>query len=166
MLTAFTSIVADIIVALILVFSFIGGFREGAPREIAGLTAFILGLIFTYFFVGSVAGWLSFVSDDTWRSLFSFLLTLGIIIVILYLLLWIPRKFLEKVWTDGIIWSLMGGVLGLFSGMLGLALFIKLSNFYEVWPWLNQVLASSRILSLIDSMLGGVINTLVRTLPH
>lgn len=163
MLTAFTGIVTDIIVALILVFCFIAGFREGAPKEVAGLTAFILSLVLTSFFIGFVAGWLPFIPDYTWRSLLSFLLTFGIIIIVLHLLLWIPRHLLEKAWTDGFIWSLMGGVLGFTNGMLGLAMVVKLFSYYGVWPWLNEMLNTSRILNLVDWVFGGVIDVLIKT---
>jgi uncharacterized membrane protein required for colicin V production len=74
-------IIIDVIVALILIFSFLGGLKDGAVKEFIGLLAFVVALPLSGLLIGVVSGWLSFVADGTWRSLLSFLLTMGIIII-------------------------------------------------------------------------------------
>ncbi|MGA2368802.1 MAG: CvpA family protein, partial [Dehalococcoidia bacterium] len=100
-------VVADIIVALILIFSLIGGLRQGAVKEIFGLAAFVIALLLTGLFIGYVTGWLSFIGIVTWRNFLAFLLTMGLILFAMFLIFWIPRYFIAKIWDGGFIWSLL-----------------------------------------------------------
>ncbi|MHB8085046.1 MAG: CvpA family protein [Dehalococcoidia bacterium] len=161
--TSAFGIVTDIIVALALIFSFIGGLRQGAVREIFGLAAFIIALVLTGLFIGYVAGWLSFISILTWRNFVAFLLTMSLILVVLYLILWIPRYFIAKVWDGGFVWSLVGGIFGLIDAALGLILLVKLLNIYPILSWLNSILASSHVLNWLVANFGGFITVLLQS---
>lgn len=147
-------VITDIIVALILIFSFIGGLRHGAVREFFSLAAFIIALLLTGLFVGHVTGWLSFVGIVTWRNFLAFLLTMGLILIVMFLILWIPRYYMNKVWDGGFMWSLLGGIFGLIDCALGLALLVKLLNIYPILSWLNSILASSHILNWLVTNFG------------
>ncbi|MGA2159221.1 MAG: CvpA family protein [Dehalococcoidia bacterium] len=156
-------VVTDIVVALILIFSFIGGLRHGAVREIFGLAAFIIAVILTGLFISHVAGWLSFIDILTWRNFVAFLLTMSLIIVALFLIFWIPRYFIAKVWDGGFVWNLLGGIFALIDSGLGLVLLVKLLNIYPILSWLNSILASSHVLSWLVANFGGFITTLLQS---
>lgn len=158
-------IIIDVIVVLILVFSFLGGLKEGAIKEFLGLLAFVISLPLAGLCVGFVSGWLSFVPDLTWRGLLAFLLAMGIIIIILHIIFWFPQNLLDKVWSGGFAWNLLGGVFGLANSVLGLVLMVHLLDFYPVFSWLSTILKTSNILSWLDVAFGGVIMGLLNTLP-
>lgn len=150
-------VIVDIIVALILVFSFIGGLREGAVREFLNLLALLIGLALTGLFMGYVVAWFVFVWDMNWRYLFSFVTTLLLIMMVLGLLSWPLRALIEKGWNSGPLWSMLGGLFGLVSSAIGLVVLVTLFEVYPVFPWLNSIFLSSQILNWLVSTLGSVL---------
>ena len=161
-LTSAFGIVTDIIVALIFIFSLIGGLRQGAIKEFFGLLAFIIALMLTGLFIGYVMGWLSFIGIVNWRNFLAFLLTMGLILIAMFLIFWIPRYFIAKVWDGGFVWSLLGGIFGLIDCALGLVLLVKLLNIYPILSWLNSVLASSHVLNWLVANFGPFITALLQ----
>ncbi|MDD5398750.1 MAG: CvpA family protein [Dehalococcoidia bacterium] len=151
---AYASIIIDIIVALILVFSFLGGLKQGAPRELCGLLAFIVALSITGAFIAYVFVWMSFASDNLWRSLLTFLITMAIIMIVLHLALLLPRHLLDKIWSGGFFWSVLGGIFSVINSALGLVLMVLLLGIYPVLDWLNDLLAASGILNWLVSISG------------
>lgn|GEM_PF-372177 len=160
---AYVGTIVDIIVVLILIFSFIGGLKGGAVKQFFGLLAFIIAIPLTGVFYGYVVSWFSFVGDSTWRNLLAFLLTMGIIMILLHLIFWLPRHLLDKVWNEGFFWSLLGGVLGLLNSALGLVLLVSLIDIYPVLPWLDNIFASSQVLNWLVNTLGVFIMTLLNS---
>jgi len=157
----FSGIIIDIIVTLVLVFSFIGGLKEGAVKELLGLLAFIIALSLTGAFTPYVWGWLSFVTDHLWRDFFTFLATMGIITIILHLILILPRNLLDKVWNGGFIWHALGGIFAVVNTALGLALMVILFDIYPVLDWLSDLLAASNLLNWLVSTFGSIILSLL-----
>jgi uncharacterized membrane protein required for colicin V production len=160
---SYAGTIIDIIVALILIFSFIGGLRHGAIKEFFGLLAFIIALPLTGVFSGYVLPWFSFVNDSTWRAFLAFLVTMGIIIIILHLIFWIPRHLLEKVWNEGFFWSLLGGIFGALNSALGLVLLVSLLDIFPLSSWLNTVLATSGVLNWLVNTFGAFVLTLLKS---
>jgi uncharacterized membrane protein required for colicin V production len=158
---AYAGFIIDVIVALILVFSFIGGLKEGAVKEFLNLLAFIIALSLTGAFTGYVWGWLSFIQDHLWRDFFTFLLTMGIITIILHLVFILPRSLLDKVWNGGFIWNALGGIFGVANTALGLVLMVILFDIYPVLDWLSDLLGASNILNWLVSSFGSVILSLL-----
>ena len=158
----YAGIIVDLIVALILVFSFLGGLKEGAVKEFFGLLAFIIALAFTGAFMVYVVGWMSFAQDSLWRALLTFLVTMGIILIVLHLALLGPRYLLDRVWNGGFIWSALGGIFGVVNTALGLVLMVILLEIYPVFTWLSNWLAVSNILNWLVSSFGSTILTLMR----
>lgn len=164
-ISAGMGIIVDIIVVLILIFSFLGGLKEGAPKECQTLLAFLIALPLTGLLFGCISGWLSFVSFENWRGLLSFLLAIGIIIIILHLILWFPRNLVTRIWSGGFLWGLLGGVFGLCNAMLGLVLMYTILDIYPVFTWLNDILNSSTVLGWLSAAFGGLIRALLSTMP-
>jgi hypothetical protein len=163
---AVVGIIFDIIVALVLTFSFIGGLRHGAIKAFFGLAAFVISLLLVGVFVGYVNGWFSFVADANWRAFLSFMITMGIIILVLYILFWIPRRLLEKIWDDGFLWSLLGGILGTMHSALGLVLLAKLLNIYSLLGSFDAVLSASQFLNWLVGVFGAFILSLMHTVSY
>jgi uncharacterized membrane protein required for colicin V production len=158
---AYAGFIIDIVVALVLVFSFIGGLKQGAVREFFGLLAFIIALSFTGAFITFVWGWLGFIPDNSWRSFFTFLATMGIILIILHLVFLLPRMLLDKVWNGGFIWNVLGGIFGVANTALGLVLMVVLLDIYPVLNWLSDFLAASGVMNWLVSSFGSTILTLL-----
>ncbi len=155
-------LIVDLIVALILVFSFLGGLRKGAVKEFFGLLAFIVALPLTGLFTGYVSDWLQFIADSYWRAFFSFLLTMGIITIILYLLFWLPRSLLDRIWNGGFIWNVLGGIFGLTNVALRLVLMVTLFDIYPLLDWVNDLFLSSGVLNWLVAAFEPFILSLLR----
>ena len=115
-------------------------------------------------FSGYVLSWFSFVNDNTWRALLAFLVTMGIIMIILNLIFWIPRHLLEKVWSGGFFWSLLGGVFGALNSALGLVLLVNLLDIYQVSAGLDSVLVSSGVLNWLVNTFGAFVLSLLKSI--
>lgn len=154
-------IIIDIIVVLVLVFSLIRGLKSGAIKELLGLVAFILALPFAGMLGEYMSPWFSFMNDINWRSTVSFLLALGILTFLLHLLLWIPRHLLEKVWSSGFSWSLLGGIIAALNSALGTVLLVKLLGLYPVLGSLDGILNASNMLNWLTGTFGWFISALM-----
>lgn len=159
---AVMGIIIDVIVALILIFSFLGGLKEGAVKELLGLLAFVISLPLAGLCVRFVSGWLSIIPDVTWRNLLAFLLAMGLIIIILHIIFLFPQNLLNRVWKGGFSWNLLGGVFGLGNSVVGLVLMVSLLNIYPVLPWLSTILDTSKILGWLVALFGGVLTGLIK----
>jgi uncharacterized membrane protein required for colicin V production len=157
----YAGIIIDLIVALVLVFSFLGGFKAGAVKEFLGLLAFIIALSLTGAFTAYVWGWLSFAPDHLWRAFFTFLITMGIILIILHLVFILPGNLLDKAWNGGFIWSALGGIFGVVHTVLGLVLMVILFDLYPVLNGLSDLLGASNVLNWLVSSFGSIILSLL-----
>lgn len=137
----------DIIVVLILIFSFIGGLKAGAVNGFFSLLVLIIALLVTGAFYRFAASLLFFLSNDNWQNFFGFLVTLIVVSIILSLILLLPRHLIKLAWNGGGFFSLIGGVFNLLNSAMGLVVFVLLFQTYPVIPWLNNVLADSAILA-------------------
>jgi len=153
--------VVDIIVTLILIFSFIGGLKGGAVKEMIGLLALIIAIPLASMFSHYIISWFSFVGDSTWRSFLAFMVMMGIIIILLTLILWLPRSLLEKLWSGGFFWSLLGGIFNALNSALGLVLLVTLLDIYPVLGWLDDILSVSHVLNWLVNTFGAFIMTLL-----
>jgi len=146
--------IVDIIVALMLIFSFIGGLKEGAVKEFLNLVAMLLALALTGYFMGYVTAWFNFIPDVNWRGLLGFAITLMIILIVLGLLFWPLRAMVEKGWNGGALWSILGGIFGVMGTAIGLIVLVRLFDVYPVFDWLTTVFRSSQILNWLVSHIG------------
>ncbi len=160
---AYWGTIVDIIAVLILIFSFIGGLKRGALKEFFGLLALIVAIPLASLFYGYVISWIFFVGDSVWRPFLAFLITMGIIMVLLLLIFWIPRHFLDNAWDAGFFWSLLGGIFAILNSALGLVLLVSLIDIYPVLPWLDDIFSSSQVLNWLVNTIGFFVMTLLRS---
>lgn len=137
----------DIIVALILLFSLIGGLKAGAVYGFFSLLILIIVILVTGAFYGYMASLLSFWPGEDWENFLGFLLTMVIASIIISLVLFIPRHFIGMAWKGGGFSSLLGGMFNLANSAIGLIVLVLLFQTYPVIPWLGDILAESIILT-------------------
>jgi uncharacterized membrane protein required for colicin V production len=144
----------DIIAVLILIFSFAGGLKEGAIRSFFSCISLIISIPVTsatYYLLSSVFG---FIADDNWRNFLGFFGTFIIISIILGILLWLPRRFFEKFWNGGCIFSIVGGFFSLASAAISLALLAIIVHAFPIFDWLDYALTNSSVISWLVANLG------------
>jgi uncharacterized membrane protein required for colicin V production len=144
----------DIIAVLILIFSFIGGLKEGAIKSLLSFISLIIAIPITgatYYLLTSAFG---FIADANWRNFLGFFGTFVIISIILGMLLWLPRHFFEKFWNGGCIFGIVGGFFSLVSAAISMALLAIIINAFPVFDWLDYALTNSSVISWLVANLG------------
>ena len=137
----------DVIVILILIFSFVGGVRAGAVSTLFSLLLTILATAIAGMFYTVVASWLAFLPGENWQNFFGFLITVVIASIILALLFLLPRHLLKALWGGGFISGIVGGILGVVNSAIGLFVFALLIQTYPLFEWLRTLPADSTMLS-------------------
>jgi uncharacterized membrane protein required for colicin V production len=146
----------DIIAAIILFFSFIGGLTQGAIKSFFSLLCFIIAIPVAGRFYPFLVDLLSFISSPNWKNFVAFFITLGLSVIILSFVFYFPRKITEESWEDGVLFHLLGGVLNLLGSGIGiLVLSLALSTF-PVWDWLQQAFGNSLIIQWLVTNLSFV----------
>lgn len=150
----------SIIAGLILGFSLLGGFIQGAVKSFFSLLALFVAIPVAGFLYPPVAHLLGFLPGQNWENLIGFFLVLGIASAILHFIFFLPRKIMEKVWPKGFLVRLLGGFLNLLGAAIGLVVLTLLISAYPAWNWLDQAMNQSGVIlwlvdrfALIQSML-------------
>jgi uncharacterized membrane protein required for colicin V production len=144
----------DIIVAILLIFSFLAGIKGGIINSLFSLITFIIALVITSFYYPFTASIFSFLQNDKWSMFFGFLVTMVIVGIILSLVFIIPRKLIASIWGGGGFFGLVGGVFNVCNTSLGLVVFMILLQQYPILPFLNDLFAKSLILNWLLANLG------------
>jgi hypothetical protein len=147
-------VLVDIIAVLILIFSFVGGIKEGAIKSILSFIALMIAIPVTgatFFLLTTVLG---FMTDTIWRNFLGFFGTFVIVSIILGILLWLPRHVFEKFWNGGCIFGFVGGLFSLVGAAVSLVLLKILVHAYPIFDWLDYVLTNSTVISTLNANLG------------
>lgn len=137
----------SIIAALILFFSFIGGFKEGAVKNFFSLIALLIAIPLTGISYRLLANLLSFIPGENWENFIGFFITLALISIILYFVFLLPRKLIQKAWGKGVFFRLIGGALNIFNAAIGLTVFTLVLQAYPIFRWLEQAVMGSGVLT-------------------
>lgn len=121
----------DIIIAVLLVFGFIGGLRDGIVKQVVGLVGFICGLLIGRVYYMQVGEWMTttFGLSAQVAHITAFVLILVLVPLLFNLVGWLLSKMLNAI-CMGWINRLLGGAVGalkcaLFAGIVitGIELF-------------------------------------------
>jgi uncharacterized membrane protein required for colicin V production len=153
---AWLVILINILSIVVLVFSFIGGVKDGAVKTFFNLIAAIISIWLAGIYYHIIAGLLIFLPGDTWENLFGFFITFAIITVILHLIFLLPRKLIQKIWGKGIFYRIIGGIFGLVNAAIGLALFAIMLTTFPIFNWLAASIDASVVLVRIVDFMGFV----------
>ena len=146
----------DILVSIILFFSFFGGLKEGAVKNFFSLIVLIIAIPLTGLSYHLIAAIFSFLPGTNWENFIGFFITLGIISVILQLVLLVPRKIIQKIWNKGTFFRFLGGILNVLNAGIGMVVLTLVLGAYPIIEWLERVVASSSVLAWLVEQLSFV----------
>jgi len=147
--------VVSLIAILALVFSFVGGLKEGVVKSFTTLVVVLIALPLTGLSYHLLAGVLSFLPGN-WPNLAGFLITWGVISAILQLIFLAPRKALQIAWGGGLPFRPIGGLLSTLAAAIGLVALTMVFLAYPIWDWLEQAVINSGVLAWLVTHLGFV----------
>jgi uncharacterized membrane protein required for colicin V production len=136
----------NILAAIILFLTFFGGFFQGAVKSFFSLISFIIAVPIAGRVYPFIANLLSFLPGENWENFIGFFIALAIVSIILAFVFYLPRKIMEKVWSEGFLFRLVGGVLNLLGAAVGLVVLASLISTYPVWDWLQQAMTDASII--------------------
>ncbi len=148
--------IIDVLVIIILIFSFIGGMKEGAVKSFSSLVALIIAIPLTGLSYRLIATILSFLAGTNWENFFGFFITMAIISLILQAIFFLPKKFIQKIWEKGCLFRLLGGFLNAFGTCVGFSVFTLVLRAYPIFDWLERWVSSSGVLAWLVNTLGFV----------
>ena len=150
----------DIVFAIILIASVVGGLKKGLTRTIIGLTAVIVGLFCGLWFYGSVGAFFGTHMALPWANVLGFLVVFVGVILLGSLLAALVGKLLKMVhltWLD----RLLGGAFGVLRGALVCAVIVAVMMAFSPKPPPGAV-ANSRLAPYAM----GTARMLVYAAPH
>ncbi len=107
----------DIVIAVILVISIIGGLMAGIIKILFTVAGLIIGVVLAGHFSGSLADKLTFIHDSQTANIVAFIFIMIIIMIIAAILAFVVKKIASAVllgWVN----RLGGAILGLVLGMI------------------------------------------------
>ncbi len=137
----------DIIVALILLFSFIGGIMGGAVKNFFSLISLLIAIPLAGMFYHLLADLLSFIPGENWGNFLSFFIMLAVISIILHFIFLLPRKVAEKAWNKGFLFRLIGAIFNIFTAAIGMVVFTLVLHAYPIFGWLEEAVSDSSVLT-------------------
>jgi len=144
----------NIIAILILIFSFIGGLKEGAVKQFVNLLAIIIALPLAGLSYHLPATVLAFLPGTKWENFVGFFVTLAVFSVILQLLFLVPRKIVQIIWKKGMLFRLLGGGLNVLNAGIGMVVFALALGTYPIIDWLARVVVNAGAVTWLVNSLG------------
>jgi len=159
-------ILVSILAVLILVFSFIGGFKEGAVKQFFNLVILLIAIPLAGMSYGLISKIISFLPGVNWENFIGFFIALAVISVILHFIALLPRKIIQKIWKRGILFRLLGGALNVFNAGIGMVVFTLVLLAYPIFDWLERAMAGSNVLAWLVENLSFVLALLPEAFRH
>ena len=147
-------VIVSIIAALLLFFSLINGFKDGALKQAVSIISLLIAIPLTGLCYHWLASLFSFIPGENWENFLGFIITMGIIIVAFYFILLVPRKHFEKSWKEGPLFRMIGAALGFLNTAIGMVLFAVVLNAYPIFDWLQRAVSGSDVINWLGSWLG------------
>ena len=149
-------VIVSIIAVILLILSLFNGFREGALKQAASIISLLAAIPLAGLCYQWISTVLSFLPGTNWEHFLGFFLTMGIIMVLIQLLLWLPRKRLDKPSWRGGLSRTIGAVISFFNCGIGMVVFALVINAYPIISWLESSVTGSCIIQWLASWLGFV----------
>jgi uncharacterized membrane protein required for colicin V production len=146
----------SIIASLILLFSLIGGLREGAVKQFFSLISLLIAIPVAGISSHLLAGLLSFISGENWENFVGFFIMLAVVSIILYFVFRLPRGLAEKAWNKGLLFCVIGAVFNIFNAAIGMVVFALVLDAYPIFDWLERAVGGSVVVSWLVSQLSCV----------
>lgn len=149
-------VVVSIIAVIILILSLFNGFREGALKQAASIISLLAAIPLAGLCYHWLASLFSFMPGENWENFVGFFLTMCIIMVLIQLLLWLPRRHFEKSWKEELLLRSIGAAISFFSAAIMIVVFAVVLNAYPIFDWLQSAVSGSGVIDWLGSWLGFV----------
>ena len=146
----------SIIASLILLFSLIGGIKEGAVKQFFTLIALLIAIPVAGISYHLLADLLSFIPGENWENFLGFFIVLAVISIILHFIFLLPRRPAEKAWKKGVLFRLIGAAFNIFNAAIGMVVFTLVIDAYPIFDWLERAVTGSGVLTWLVSHLSFV----------
>ena len=140
-------ILVNIIAVIILIFSLLGGLKEGAVKHFFNLIILIVAIPLAGLSYHLIAAILSFLPGTNWENFVGFFIALALVSVILHFIFLLPRKIVQKVWKRGALFRLLGGALSIVSAGIGVVVFALAVGAHPIFGWLERAVTNSSVLT-------------------
>ena len=144
----------SIIAVLILLFSIVGGLKEGAIKQLFTLLATLISIPIAGISYQVLAGWLSFISGNNWENFIAFFVMMAVVGIILYFVFIIPGRVFKKAWNGGIWYCVLGAIFNLFNAAIGMVVFALVLRAYPIIDWLERAVSGSGVIAWLISLFG------------
>jgi len=121
----------DIVIAIYLILSVIGGAMQGLIRSVLSLLGMIIGVVLAANFYEKLATVFGFIHNQTVANVISFVLIVGAVVVIAAIVGSALRSVIKAIhlgWIDGLGGAVFGLAMGAISAGALLAVIIKLTG--------------------------------------
>jgi len=145
-------ILVSIIAVLALIFSILGGLREGAVKQLFTLLATLIAIPVAGVSYKGLAGILSFIPGDNWENFIAFFIMMAVVSIILYFIFIIPGRALKKAWPGGLSFCVLGAIFGLVNTAIGMVVFALVLNAYPIFDWLERAVGGSDVITWLVSL--------------
>jgi len=146
----------DIVVVIVLFLSFFGGLKEGTVKGTSSLLITLVAILAAGRFYYLITNLISFLPGTNWENFFGFFITMALISGILHIILFVPRKIIQKIWNKGPLCRLLGGAIGIFNAGIGFVVLTLVLRAYPIISWLEENVSSSGVLKWIVETLAFV----------
>jgi membrane protein required for colicin V production len=119
----------DFVIIIFLIVSIISGIANGLIKSLFSLVGFIVGIVLAGRFYISLANHLTFISSERAAQIVAFIFIFIVVIAIASLLGWLFTKIISAT-PLGIFNRILGGVFGLVTGAIFIALLLTLWAHY------------------------------------
>jgi uncharacterized membrane protein required for colicin V production len=146
----------SVIAVLVLIFSILGGLRQGAVRQLFSLLATLIAIPLAGASYHVLADWLSFIPGTNWENFIAFFIMLAVINIVLYFAFLLPGRALKKAWPGGLYFCVLGAIFNLVNTILGIVVFALVLHAYPIFGWLERAVSGSSVVSGLVSLFGFV----------
>ena len=144
----------SLFVLFILLVSVFAGLKEGAVKHFFNLVAVLIAIFIAGLFYHLIAGLLSFLPGENWENFISFFIAFGIVVAILQLGFFLPRRLINKIWKRGLLYRLLGGAMNAVNASIGLVVLALVLNAFPIFDWLARWVTGSSIMSSLVNVFG------------
>ena len=145
-------IVVSIIAALILLFSLIGGFRDGAVKQLFTLLGTLIAIPIAGVSYKGLAGILSFIPGENWENFIAFFIMMAVISIIMYFIFILPGRALKKAWPGGLFYCVLGAIFSFVNAAIGMVVFALVLHAYPIIDWLERTVSGSGVITWLVSL--------------
>lgn len=135
----------DVIISILLIFSFIYGLKQGAIKSLFSLITIVAGIFLTNLFFKYSLNLFSLILDPNWHGFIAFFSLLILICILISLIFLLPGKLLAPNLNQGLLSMSIGGFISIICILIFLALLKLIIDIFPISIWFQNILNTSAI---------------------